>query len=162
MTGASGMPEPGAAGNVARPGTALKLSIRVPPTCDAEQATESLRALLEAAPPLGARVRFEADHAAGGWDAPAVAPWLADAVQAASSAHFGREAVYMGEGGSIPFMGMLGERYPLAQFLMTGVLGPHSNTHGPNEFLHIATGKRLNLAQSVRCGCGRTHARCAA
>ena len=49
----------------------------------------------------------------------------------------------MGEGGSIPFMAMLGERFPNAQFVVTGVLGPHSNAHGPNEFLHIPTGRRI-------------------
>jgi acetylornithine deacetylase/succinyl-diaminopimelate desuccinylase-like protein len=143
VTGAHGLPPVESAGNVARPGTGLKLSVRVPPTCDADTATSALRELLEADPPSGARVRFETDHAAGGWNAPAVAPWLDRAVQAASQAHFGREAVYMGEGGTIPFMGMLGEAYPRAQFLITGVLGPKSNAHGPNEFLHIETGKRL-------------------
>jgi len=49
----------------------------------------------------------------------------------------------MGEGGTIPFMGMLGEKFPEAQFLVTGVLGPQSNAHGPNEFLHLATARRL-------------------
>jgi acetylornithine deacetylase/succinyl-diaminopimelate desuccinylase-like protein len=64
-------------------------------------------------------------------------------MQAASRTYFGREALYMGTGGSIPFMGMLGEKFPGVQFLVTGLLGPHSNAHGPNEFLHIAKGKRL-------------------
>ena len=58
-------------------------------------------------------------------------------------AAFGAPARAMGEGGSIPFMGMLGDRFPEAQFLLTGVLGPGSNAHGPNEFLHLPTGKRL-------------------
>jgi acetylornithine deacetylase/succinyl-diaminopimelate desuccinylase-like protein len=64
-------------------------------------------------------------------------------MQAASRAFFGRDAMYMGTGGSIPFMGMLGERFPGTQFLVTGVLGPQSNAHGPNEFLHIDTARRL-------------------
>ena len=79
----------------------------------------------------------------GGWNAPETAPWLAESMQAASREFFGRDAMYMGTGGSIPFMGMLGQKFPGTQFLVTGLLGPHSNAHGPNEFLHIATGKRL-------------------
>jgi acetylornithine deacetylase/succinyl-diaminopimelate desuccinylase-like protein len=50
------------------------------------------------------------------------------------------------EGGTIPFMSMLGEKFPSAQFLITGVLGPHSNAHGPNEFLHLDAAKRLTAA----------------
>ena len=61
----------------------------------------------------------------------------------ASEAAFGAPARSLGEGGSIPFMGMLGHRFPEAQFLLTGVLGPGSNAHGPNEFLHVATGQRV-------------------
>ena len=99
--------------------------------------------VLEADPPYGARVTFTADKASGGWDAPALAPWLAESTERASSEHFGKPPCYFGEGGSIPFMGMLGERFPKAQFLVTGVLGPHSNAHGPNEFLEIRTAKNL-------------------
>jgi len=143
VTGADGMPETGSAGNVLRPSTSVKLSLRFPPTVDAEAACEKLKVLLEQDPPYGAKVTFEPESAASGWNAPPVAPWLEKAVNAASQRHFGRDAMYMGEGGSIPFMGMLGEKFPAAQFLITGVLGPASNAHGPNEFLHIPTGKRL-------------------
>jgi acetylornithine deacetylase/succinyl-diaminopimelate desuccinylase-like protein len=143
ITGAQGLPGLGDAGNVMRPLTAVKVSMRIPPSCDAERAVAALKAALEADPPYGARVRFESDKSASGWDAPELTPWLRDAVDAASKRHFGKEAVYMGEGGSIPFMGMLGKKFPQAQFLITGVLGPHSNAHGPNEFLHIPTGKKL-------------------
>jgi acetylornithine deacetylase/succinyl-diaminopimelate desuccinylase-like protein len=143
ITGADGLPPLAQAGNVLRPRTALKLSLRLPPTTNAKGAGERLRALLEASPPYGASVRFDLDEPGGGWDAPPLAPWLEAAVDRASQTHFGRPAVYMGEGGSIPFMGMLGARFPEAQFLITGVLGPGSNAHGPNEFLHVPTGKRL-------------------
>ena len=51
--------------------------------------------------------------------------------------------MYMGMGGTIPFMKMLGDRFPGVQFVVTGVLGPKSNAHGPNEFLELATGKRI-------------------
>lgn len=143
VIGAAGLPALADAGNVARPMTAFKLSLRTPPTCRVEEAARELKALLEADPPYGARVRFEPEAAAAGWNAPELEPWLADAAERASRAHFGREAVYMGEGGSIPFMGMLGEKFPGAQFLVTGVLGPGSNAHGPNEFLHIPMAKKL-------------------
>jgi acetylornithine deacetylase/succinyl-diaminopimelate desuccinylase-like protein len=146
VTGAAGLPPVENAGNVLRPATALKLSLRLPPTCDAEVACRRLKEILEEDPPYGARVEFEADSPAAGWNAPATAPWLRDAIDAASRASFGREAAFMGEGGSIPFMAMLGRRYPEAQFLITGVLGPGANAHGPNEFLHVPTAQRLTAA----------------
>ncbi len=146
VTGAEGLPPIASAGNVLRPGTALKLSLRLPPTLDAVRAGAHLKQLLERDPPYGCRVRFDLDQAAGGWNAPALQPWLAQAVDVAARAAFGAPPAYMGEGGSIPFMGMLGEKFPDAQFLITGVLGPHSNAHGPNEFLHIPTGKRVSQA----------------
>ena len=143
ITGAAGLPDLHNAGNVLRPYTSLKLSIRVPPTCDATRATQEVKRVLEADPPYGARVRFEAENASHGWNAPALAPWLEEALDRASRASFGKPAAYLGEGGSIPFMAMLGERFPEAQFFITGVLGPASNAHGPNEFLHLPTAERV-------------------
>ncbi|MEN8159931.1 MAG: M20/M25/M40 family metallo-hydrolase [Myxococcota bacterium] len=143
VTGIDGVPSVRAGGNVLRPYTAAKLSLRVPPTLDGEAATARVRAVLEAEPPLGARVAFAAEGAASGWNAPSFAPWLEAALEAASQAAFGRPAVAMGEGGTIPFMAMLGDRFPAAQFLVTGVLGPGSNAHGPNEFLHLPTAERI-------------------
>ena len=143
VTGQAGMPDVEHAGNVLRPRTSLKLSVRLPPTLNADDVVPRLKALLEENPPYGAKVTFDGVDGASGWDAPELAPWLRATVDEASRAFFGREACYMGEGGSIPFMGMLGERFPEAQFLITGVLGPQSNAHGPNEFLHIQTAKHL-------------------
>ncbi|HEV8268911.1 MAG TPA: M20/M25/M40 family metallo-hydrolase, partial [Thermoanaerobaculia bacterium] len=143
IVGASGLPEPKDAGNVLRPKTTVKVSVRVPPTADPEAATKALSTLLTKDPPYGAKVTFDAEGAAAGWNAPELAPWLEQATSAASKTYFGKDAMYMGEGGTIPFMGMLGKKFPKAQFLITGVLGPSSNAHGPNEFLHIPTGKRL-------------------
>jgi acetylornithine deacetylase/succinyl-diaminopimelate desuccinylase-like protein len=101
--------------------------------------------LLENDPPYGAKVTFDLEKASSGWNAPALAPWLESAVEEASKEFFGAPVAFNGEGGSIPFMGMLGEKFPGAQFLITGVLGPQSNAHGPNEFLHIPTGKRVSM-----------------
>ena len=146
ITGADGIPALGSAGNVLRPFTSVKLSLRLPPTLDPRKATEILQRELTREPPYGAKVQFEVEKASTGWNAPALAPWLEHAIDHASQEFFGAPAMYMGEGGTIPFMGMLGEKFPGAQFMITGVLGPHSNAHGPNEFLHIPTGKRVTSA----------------
>jgi acetylornithine deacetylase/succinyl-diaminopimelate desuccinylase-like protein len=143
VIGIDGLPSPGDAGNVLLPYTAARLSLRLPPTLDADTAGAAVRALLVKDPPYGARVGFDVGSSASGWNAPALAPWLEQSLARASQAAFGAPPAYMGEGGSIPFMAMLGEKFPQAQFVVTGVLGPHSNAHGPNEFLHIPTGKRV-------------------
>ena len=143
ITGVDGIPPLDSAGNVLRPHTALKLSLRLPPTMNPETAGQRVKQVLEADPPYGAEVSFNLEKAGAGWNAPALSPWLSASVDAASRQFFGPPPAYMGEGGSIPFMGMLGAKFPGAQFLITGVLGPHSNAHGPNEFLHIPTGKRV-------------------
>jgi len=143
VTGLAGAPEPQNAGNVLRPFTEAKLSLRVPPTADAKKASVALKEILEKDPPYGARVHYEPEKDGSGWNAPKTAPWLESALEDASHTAFGKPVAMMGEGGSIPFMGMLGEKFPEAQFVVTGVLGPHSNAHGPNEFLHIPTGKRV-------------------
>lgn len=143
ITGIDGIPSLDNAGNVLRPSTTAKLSLRLPPTLEPKAAAAFTQRLLESNPPNGAKVSVNFEKSGAGWNAPALAHWLAEAVSTASENHFGKPAAYMGEGGSIPFMGMLGEKFPQAQFLITGVLGPHSNAHGPNEFLHIPTGKRL-------------------
>jgi acetylornithine deacetylase/succinyl-diaminopimelate desuccinylase-like protein len=142
-TGQAGLPDLVQGGNVLRPKTSLKLSLRVPPTLDASNLDQKLKKLLESDPPYGAHVEYEPEKGGGGWEAPKVAPWLEKSIDSASKAFFGKPATTWGEGGSIPFMGMLGERFPSAQFLITGVLGPHSNAHGPNEFLDIQTGKNV-------------------
>jgi len=145
VIGADGLPPTAEAGNVQRTHTALRLSLRLPPDCDADRASAALKALLEADPPSGATVRFEPDWAASGWQAPDLAPWLERSLRDASQAVFGLPALHAGEGFSIPFMGMLGARFPSAQFVITGVLGPGSNAHGPNEFLHLDMARNLSL-----------------
>lgn len=143
-TGVDGMPSLDNAGNVLRPHTALKLSMRLPPTVDGDEATQLIKELLENNPPYQARVEFTPEQAATGWNAPDVASWLETSLEAASQEVFNASCMYMGEGGTIPFMGMLGEQFPEAQFMITGVLGPKSNAHGPNEFLHIPYARKLN------------------
>jgi len=142
VTGIDGLPNVCNAGNVLAPRLTVKLSFRLPPTADAAEAAAAIRRTLEADPPYKARVSFSCG-ADSGWNAPPLEPWLERAVQEASHSFFGREGMAMGVGGTIPFMAMLGARFPRTQFLVTGVLGPHSNAHGPNEFLHIDYAKRL-------------------
>jgi acetylornithine deacetylase/succinyl-diaminopimelate desuccinylase-like protein len=146
ITGVDGLPPLGQAGNVLRPFTAVKLSMRIPPRLNPDVATRALKEALEKDPPYGAKVTFEGEKASAGWDAPPLAPWLEEATHMASRAFFGKPFTAMGEGGTIPFMEMLGRKFPQAQFLITGLLGPGSNAHGPNEFLHIPTGKKLTAS----------------
>lgn len=146
VTGAGGLPSPGDAGAVTLPSTALKLSLRIPPTLDAGAATEALSKILTDDSPYDAQVRFEAEHGVDGWNAPSLAPWLEDSLESAGMAAFGKPHATMGEGATIPFMAMLGEKFPQTQFVITGVLGPGANAHGHNEFLHIPTGKKLSQA----------------
>lgn len=143
ITGAEGFPALADAGNVLRPKTALKLSMRLPPMVAPEKAAKALQKALIENPPYQAKVRFRIDNAAAGWNAPPLMPWLEKAVEEASMTFYQKPAIYMGEGGTIPFMAMLGEKFPQAQFMITGVLGPHSNAHGPNEFLHLKMVEKL-------------------
>ncbi len=144
ITGAGGLPDVGSAGNVMRPISSARVSLRLPPEVKGEDATRLVRNLLTSNVPYGAKVRFESEEGNDGWNAPPLASWLQTAMNEASTTYFGKPAMSMGEGGTIPFMGMLGEKFPEAQFMITGVLGPESNAHGPNEFLHIPTAKKLS------------------
>ena len=146
ITGAEGLPALKDAGNVLRPYTAFKLSLRVPPLVDAAACMAEMKRLLEDNAPYHARVTFHADGAANGWNAPAVAPWLTQALDAASQAQFGAPCGYIGQGGTIPLMNILSQGFPKAQMMVCGVLGPKSNAHGPNEFLHLPYAKRLTAA----------------
>ncbi|MFN9766243.1 MAG: M20 family metallopeptidase [Pseudomonadota bacterium] len=151
VTGAEGFPEPRNAGNVLRPYTAFKLSLRLPPLVDGHEASMRLKALLEDPAPYHATVTVPPDGRAGalgatGWNAPELAPWLERALDAASNAHFGAPLGYIGQGGTIPLMSMLAAGFPKAQMMVCGVLGPKSNAHGPNEFLHVPYGKKLTAA----------------
>lgn len=148
VTGADGFPPIANAGNVMRPVSSLKLSMRLPPLVDPKKAAFVLHETLTQSPPYHAAVSFKLDDGSKGWNAPKLADWLAKAADEASMTYYAKPAAYMGEGGTIPFMGMLGEQFPDAQFMITGVLGPHSNAHGPNEFLHLDMVRKLTACVS--------------
>jgi acetylornithine deacetylase/succinyl-diaminopimelate desuccinylase-like protein len=149
VTAMDGYPLPENGGNVLLPYSTAKLSIRLPPTADANKATLAIKRKLEERAPYGAEVEFDAEDGQTGWNAPKLAPWLEASLKKASEAYFGRPVAFMGEGGSIPFMATLGEKYPKTQFVVTGVLGPHSNAHGPNEFLDLPTARRLTAVLAM-------------
>jgi acetylornithine deacetylase/succinyl-diaminopimelate desuccinylase-like protein len=144
ITAMEGYPLPANGGNVLLPYSIAKLSLRVPPSADAEAARQAVKTALEANPPYDAEIVFDAPRGENGWNAPTLAPWLEASLNKASNAAYGKPVAFQGEGGSIPFMAMLGEKFPRTQFVVTGVLGPHSNAHGPNEFLHIPFAKRVS------------------
>jgi acetylornithine deacetylase/succinyl-diaminopimelate desuccinylase-like protein len=143
ITGIEGMPPIANAGNVLLPTLKFKISMRIPPTCNPQVAVNIVKEIFEKDPPFNAKVNFTCHITNIGWNAPESSAQLTQSITQASQDYYGRPAAYMGEGGSIPFMGMLGEKFPRAQFLITGVLGPQSNAHGPNEFLHIPFAKKL-------------------
>jgi acetylornithine deacetylase/succinyl-diaminopimelate desuccinylase-like protein len=143
VTGIDGYPNVQSAGNVLLPFTTAKLSIRVPPGVDANLAASAIKKTLERDPPYNAGVIFELLGAEAGWAAPALTDRLKQSLNSSSEAVFGKPCAIQGEGGSIPFMAMLGRQFPAAQFVITGVLGPHSNAHGPNEFLDIGYAKKI-------------------
>ena len=157
ITGMEGYPLPEAGGSVLLPYSIAKLSLRVPPSGDAEAARQAVKTALENDPPYNAEVVFDAPRGENGWNAPTLAPWLETSLNKASNAAWGKPVAFQGEGGSIPFMAMLGEKFPRTQFVVTGVLGPHSNAHGPNEFLHIPFAKRVTacIAQVLADFAGR-------
>ena len=143
VTGADGLPNNEIAGNVLLPNLRLKLSFRLPPPLDTQAAGEKIKKILEHKPPLNCRIKFEPESAMSGWEAPPIEDWLEDSISEASHSFFNKPSVFMGAGVSIPLMGLLSEKFPKAQFLVTGLLGPNSNAHGPNEFMDIETAKKL-------------------
>ncbi|GAB2997559.1 M20/M25/M40 family metallo-hydrolase [Saccharothrix stipae] len=149
VTGASGLPAPDDAGNVLRPFTTLVLSFRLPPTADSEAAMDAVRRTLTTDVPYGASVELSRVEFADGWNAPELAPWLRETVDRIGEDVFGAPWRTVALGGSIPFMGLLHEAYPQAQFLVTGAVGPDSNCHVPDEWLHLAHAARVTEAVAV-------------
>ena len=149
VTGADGIPPCGTAGNVLRPLTRLKLSIRLPPAVDGGVALEKLREVLMRDPPYNARVEVGPCSSGNGYTIAPLENWMVEALNRGSNACFGSDFLYFGEGFSIPFMGMLGNMFPNAKFVVTGVLGPNSNAHAANEFLHVPFLKKIMTCLGV-------------
>jgi len=142
--GVDGIPSMDNAGNVLRPESAVKVSLRLPPIVDPSLVVEEIKQLVEKDVPYGAQATFTMEKGAAGWAAREMEPWLEESLNNASRTYYqDKPARFIGEGGSIPFIGMLQKMFPTTQFVVTGLLGPGSNAHGPNEFLHIQMGKNL-------------------
>jgi acetylornithine deacetylase/succinyl-diaminopimelate desuccinylase-like protein len=146
VIGAAGLPAPADAGNVLRPETSLCLSFRLPPTADASAVRGAVAKALTTDVPYGATIELSRVESADGWNSPDLAPWLRAALDDASESVFGASWRAFGLGGSIPFMGLLHQTYPAAQFVVTGALGPASNAHVPDESLHLAYVGKLTEA----------------
>ena len=146
IIGAEGIPSLQEAGNVLRPETALRLSIRIPPCVDPEKALASLKAKLTENIPYGAEASIENTQAASGWNAPLEAPWFTKAVEEIGHSVFGTPSAYIAEGGSIPILNLFADTFPGSQMFVTGVLGPASNAHGPDEMLDIGYTVKLTTA----------------
>lgn len=146
VTGVDGIPNLQNAGNVLRPYTAFKLSLRLPPLVDAAACVQEMKALLEDNAPYEAKVTWEGMSSSSGWNAPGMSSWFEKALNSASQAHFGADCGYIGQGGTIPLMNQLSQGFPKAQMMVCGVLGPKSNAHGPNEFLHVPYAKKLTAS----------------
>src|SRR4051812_37994180 len=97
VTGAEGFPALKDAGNVLRPYTAFKLSLRFPPLIDASAAVQELKALLEDNAPYQAKVTFESNGGATGWNAPSTVPWFENALNDASQSFFGAPCGTIGQ-----------------------------------------------------------------
>ncbi|MGY8754749.1 MAG: M20/M25/M40 family metallo-hydrolase [Candidatus Poseidoniales archaeon] len=153
VTGIDGAPACASAGNTLRTNTKLKLSIRIPAGIDCHVASALIEKTLTEDPPQGAHITFDLEHPAGGFNANPLSEWMLKALEIASTSYFGKPVQFMGEGGTIPFMPMLQEQFPAAEFMITGILGPESNAHGPNEFTHIPCAKAVTccVAQVIAC-----------
>ena len=144
IIGLDGIPSTDDAGNVHIPKLTAKISLRLAPTCDTNKAIESIKQKLELNPPYCAAIKFSPITINNGWHANIASDELSAIFDTASLNYFGEKCAYMGEGGSIPFINMLQEKFPSSEFVITGVLGPQSNAHGPNEFLHLAAVKKIS------------------
>lgn len=154
VVGMEGLPEPSKAGNVLHPSVKLQLSFRIPPLVDHAVAIRAIKAALERDPPCGAKVSasFGGGHEAPGWDAAELKPNLQEALRKSCHAYFGKDVGYTGVGGTIPLMEMLSRMFPDASLVVTGVLGPGTGMHGPNEFLPIDYTKKVTAAVAMVMG----------
>ena len=149
VVGAADLPDAKTAGSVLRPRTTLKLSFRLPPTKPVEEAKKIIEKVLTTNVPYGATAKIDFPAAAKGWSAPVYSTFLRDIIDSSVDAVFKKPKLAIAEGGSIPLMGLFSEMFPEAQFVVTGVLGPESNAHGPNEFLHIPYVKKLTTCMAL-------------
>lgn len=146
ITGFTGFPQTEIAGNVLRNKTTCRVAIRLPPTANAKSIETKCREIMTSNPPFNCKITLSNVEAGYGWAAKELPDVLKDSFNKSSKTLFGREFFCFGEGGSIGFIHDLGELYPDCQMLVTGVLGPKTNAHCPNECLNIDYTEKITVA----------------
>ena len=153
VTGMSGVPPHETAGNVLRPNTTARLSIRLPPGVDADAAYDAIAAELTRDAPYGAKITLQGEpHNGHGWKLNPLPAHITDSVDNASKAYFGKGYAVLGEGGSIPFVMDLQKALPDSAFIVSGILGPGNNAHGPNENLVIDYANKFTMCMAQILG----------
>ena len=149
ITGASGLPDVAKAGNVLRPSTSARLSLRLPPNADPAKTQAAFVKLLSEDIPYNCKVDIKSGHSGQGWCMKDPEQWMKDAFQDVGTDFFdGNKPGSYGIGGSIPFLAELGKMYPETAIYALGVLGPRANAHAPNECINLDYTKRLTGALS--------------
>lgn len=143
VVGASGLPAHDTAGNVLRPNTSFRLSMRLPPTYDPNVAMERLNEIVTKDPPFNAKITTSRKNPGPGWNNKQFSQKLHDSLNTSSQKLWGKEYFSFGEGGSIPFIKLLADSFPECEIIVCGVLGPNSNAHSCNEALNIGYCKNI-------------------
>lgn len=134
--------------NTLLPSVKAKISMRIAPGQDPQDALGLLRAHLEEHVPFGARLTYGEVELGKPFEANS-SGWAKKLAEASLSAAFGNDSVDIGIGGSIPFIADLLEIFPAAQILVTGVEDADSRAHSPNESVHVDTLRGAMVAESL-------------
>ena len=146
VTGMSGFPEAEIAGNVLRKSTSCRLSIRTPPTLSKEKAKKTIEKILTENIPYNAKVKVDFPALVDGWILKKLDSKINESFMKSSMFLFGSECYNLGSGITIPFVNMLNEKYKNCNMFVSGLLGPKSNAHSPNECLNIDYSIKLTVA----------------
>jgi acetylornithine deacetylase/succinyl-diaminopimelate desuccinylase-like protein len=138
ITGIDGLPSCSTAGNVLLPYTQVCCSLRIPPSKNSKEAKEQIENFFSKVKvPHNAKFSYNVYKSGTGFECPSYSKSVLEVINKAGNETFDKPVLYYGEGGSIPFLNDIKNVFPKAQFIVTGVLGPESNAHGPDEMLHL-------------------------
>eukprot|EP01134_Creolimax_fragrantissima_P007648 CFRG7648T1 len=143
VTGGCGLPDVSDAGNVLRPWTQLRVGIRLPPNVNGHDAAKKLEEVLTKDPPYGCKISVTGLQGGNGFCTKPFPIYLNDSIRDASMAFFGQAHSSFGIGGSIPFLSELGQKYPEAQIIPMGAMGPDCNAHNPDESIDLPYAKKF-------------------
>lgn len=155
VIGVSGFPAAETAGNAMVPEITVRISVRTPPATDINKCINEMREKITVDSPHGVELEFVLGEHVDSWVSPELSAPVAQAISDASTAYFGNDAVYLGEGGGIGFVPLMSKMFPKAQFVLTGLVGPDSNAHAANESMHIPTAKKITccIAHILQAHC---------